>query len=157
MLAILVPLPGLSQVGKGCPWLNIATATSVLKSDEKSPTASLVQGSPGLCSFDYRDAMASRELRITVEQAQDPDQVMKAREGPCRSSASPLQAIGNEAVSCTVSGEGSTSGELIIGRVRDQIFTVRLTTDGRNDPAMVTEAIEDKAHSIAEQIAGALF
>jgi hypothetical protein len=119
--------------------------------------ATLVQGSPALCSFEYHDPTASRELRITVEQAQAPDQFMKTREELCRSTAIPLQAIGNEAAACKVSGEGSSSGELIIGRVRDQIFSVRLTSNANNDRALVVEGLRDKAQNIAEQVAGALF
>jgi hypothetical protein len=152
----MAPLPGRCQGNKGCPWLNVATATGVLRSSETSPMATLAQGSPALCSFQYRDATASRELRITVEQAQAPGQLMKAREGACGSSTAPLKAIGNEAVACKLGAEGSTTGELIIGRVRDQIFTVSVT-GAANDRGVIAEAMGDKTRNIAEQVAGALF
>jgi hypothetical protein len=152
----MAPPPGDCQTNKGCPWLNVATATGVLRSSENSPMATLAQGSPALCSFQYHDATASRELRITVEQAQAPDRLMKAREGACTSRTAPLKTIGNQAVACKVGGDGMTTGELIIGRVRDQIFTVSVT-GAANDRGVVAEAMGDKTRNIAEQVAGALF
>lgn len=157
ILAILIPLTGLGQGSKGCPWLNVATASGVLRSSENSPMATLAQSSAALCSFEYREASVFRQLLITVEQTQNPSLVLKTQEEQCKSKASPLQAIGNEAVACTVRDGGKISGDLIVGRVRDQIFTVKLTTNTENDPSMVAEAIESKTHMIAEQVAGALF
>lgn len=52
----------------------------------------------------------------------------------------PLKAIGNEAYLCPKSHE-------VMGRVRDQVFKVKLTT----------EVWQAKAQEIAEAIAGALF
>src|ERR1700748_509345 len=97
LFGLLAPLPGLCQGNKGCPWLNVATATGALTSDGSS-MATLVEGSSALCRSAYRERTAWRELSITVEQAQDPSQILKTREGPCGSGGTPLRAIGNEAV-----------------------------------------------------------
>jgi hypothetical protein len=56
-----------------------------------------------------------------------------------------------------VDTKGHIYGEQVIGRVRDQIFTVTITTSARRDPSMPREALEEKTRNIAEQVAGALF
>jgi hypothetical protein len=75
----------------------------------------------------------------------------------CSGEASPLQAIGNEAVMCAADIKGQTEGEQVIGRVRDQVFTVTITTSARNDPSMSRDDLKEKTRNIAEQVAGALF
>ena len=119
--------------------------------------ATLSEGSRAACSFVYHDATASRELRITMEQVQDPDQAMTAYKARCSGAASPLQAIGNEAVTCAAETKGQGDGEQVIGRVRDQVFTITITTSARNDPSLSRDALREKTSSIAEQVAGALF
>jgi hypothetical protein len=118
--------------------------------------ATLSEGSRAACSFVYHDGNASRELRITMEQVQDPSQAMTGYKARCSGASSPLQAIGNEAVTCDADTKGQ-DGEQVIGRVRNQIFTVTITTSTRNDPSMSRDALKEKARDIAEQVAGALF
>ena len=74
---------------------------------------------------------------------------MNAYKARCGAGATALRAIGNEA--CAVEIKGQTYGQEVIGRVRDQIFTVTLTTTVPKD------ALQEKARNIAEQVAGALF
>jgi hypothetical protein len=119
--------------------------------------ATLAQGSREACSFVYHDATASRELRITMEQGQDPNQAMASYKAHCSGEASPVQAIGNEAVMCASDIKGQTDGEQVIGRVRDQVFTVAITTSARNDSSMSRDSLKEKTRNIAEQVAGALF
>ena len=78
LFLLLAPRPALCQANAGCPWLNVATASGVLRSSESGTMATLSQGSRAACSFVYHDATASRELRITMEQVQDPNQAMTA-------------------------------------------------------------------------------
>jgi hypothetical protein len=157
IFALLASGPAICQVNTGCPWLNVATASGVLRSSESGPMATLSQGSAAACSFDYHDATASRELRITVDQVKDPGRGLAAYTTQCSGATAPLQAIGNEAVACAVDTKGHTYGEQVIGRVRDQIFTVTMTTNTQNDPSMPREALEEKTRNISEQVAGALF
>lgn len=119
--------------------------------------ATLAQGSKGACTFVYHDSTASRELRITTEEVQDPSRAMASYKARCRGKASPLQAIGNEAVMCAADIKGQPEGEQVIGRVRDQVFTVAITTSARNDPSMSQDELKEKTRNIAEQVAGALF
>ncbi len=119
--------------------------------------ATLAQASAAACSFLYHDATASRELRITVEKVKDPGRGLAAYTTQCSGATTPLQAIGNEAVACAVGTKGHTYGEQVIGRVRDQVFSVTITTSARRDPSMPREALDEKTRNIAEQVAGALF
>ena len=155
LLLLLGPVRAICQVNTGCPWLNVATASGVLKSSESGPMATLAEGSSAACSFDYHDATVSRVLKITVEEVKDPGQAMSAYKARCSAGATPLRAIGNEA--CAAEVKGQTHGVEVIGRVRDQVFTVTVTTSAQHDPFMPREALEEKTRNIAEQVAGALF
>jgi hypothetical protein len=157
LFVLLTPWPALCQANVGCPWLNVATASGALRSSEDGTMATLSQGSREACTFVYHDANASRELRITTEQVQDPGQAMMSYKARCSGESSPLLAIGNEAVMCVADSKGQADGEQVIGRVRDQIFTVTITTSPRNDPSMSRDDLKEKTRNIAEQVAGALF
>ena len=157
-LFVLLAAPtAFCQANVGCPWLNVATASGVLRSSEIGTMATLSEGSRAACDFVYHDGTVSRELRITMQQVQDPTQTMTACKARCNSKASPVPAIGNEAVTCAADTKGQTDGEQVIGRVRDQLFTVTITTSARNDPSMSRDALREKTRNIAEQVAGALF
>ena len=157
LFVLLAPRAVLCQANVGCPWLNVATASGVLRSSESGTMATLSRGSREVCSFIYHDATASRELRITMEQVQDPSQAMTAYKARCSGASSPLQAIGNEAATCAADTKGHADGEQVIGRVRNQVFTVTITTSARNDPSMSRDELKEKASDIAEQVAAALF
>lgn len=155
LFVLLASRPALCQANVGCPWLNVATASGVLRSSDSGTMATLSEGGRAACSFVYHDATASRELKITVEEVKDPSQAISAYKARCGAGASPLQALGNEA--CAAEIEGKTHGQEVIGRVRDQVFTVIITTSTRNDPSMSRDALKEKTRNIAEQVAGALF
>jgi hypothetical protein len=157
LFVVLTPQLALCQANVGCPWLNVATASGVLRSSVDGTMATLSQGSKEACSFLYHDATASRELLITTEQVQDARQAMVSYKARCSGESSPLQAIGNEAVMCAADSKGQGTGEQVIGRVRDQVFTVTITTSARNDSAMSRDDLKEKTRNIAEQVAGALF
>jgi hypothetical protein len=158
LFLLVTPLPALCQGNVGCPWLNVATASGVLRSSDNSGTmAAMSQGSKEACTFLYHDATASRELRITTEEVQDPSQAMTSYKTHCSGEASPLPAIGNEAVMCAADVKGQAAGEQVIGRVRDQVFTVAISTSARNDPSMSGDDLKERTRNIAEQVAGALF
>jgi hypothetical protein len=157
LFVFLALRPALCQSNVGCPWLNVATASGVLESSEGGTMATLSRGSREACSFVYHDAIASRELRITMEQVQDPSQAITSYKTRCSGEASPLQGIGNEAVMCAADTKGQADGEQVIGRVRDQVFTVTITTSARNDTSMSRDALKEKTRNISEQVAGALF
>jgi hypothetical protein len=104
-----------------CPWLNRATAAGFLG----GPVTQVS------CSF----SRGSVELRI--ETGRD----FESYASTCRSDAVPLKAIGSEAIACR--GE---AWEQVVGRVRDQAFLVRITTNDR-----------EKVRKVAEMVAGSMF
>lgn len=156
LFMLLAPWPAVCQRPM-CPWLNLATASGVLRTSATSPMAILSGVSATECHFTYQDSIASRALTITVEQVEDPDREFIAYKNRCVSSATAVRAIGNEAWMCVADAKGQMYGEQVIGRVRDNIFTVVVSTNVRNDPSMPREMLEEKARMIAEQVAGSLF
>jgi hypothetical protein len=56
---------------------------------------------------------------------------------------------------CTANKKGN--GEQIFGRVRDNIFTITITTSAENDPAMSRDIPIERAGLVAEQVSGNLF
>jgi hypothetical protein len=157
LLVLLAPWPAICQMNTGCPWLNVATATGVLRSGEHSPMATLAEGGKAACDFTYHDATASRELKITVEEVASAQQAMTAYKARCGSPTTPLRGIGNEAVTCAVGSRGKSHGQQVIGVVRHQVFTVTVTTSAKKDPIMAREALKEKSRNISEEVAGALF
>jgi hypothetical protein len=69
----------------------------------------------------------------------------------------PLRSIGNEAVVCSIAGQGEQYIERVVGRVRNQAFVVNVSSNTQDDPSMTQGMRHDKAHLVAEQIAGILF
>lgn len=78
-------------------------------------------------------------------------------EKTCGARAETLQAIGNEAVFCASQTPGASASELALGRVRDQVFTIALTTSLKNDRQLTTDALRARLYTAAEQVAGNLF
>lgn len=138
-----------------CPWINKATAFGALGTNEDSPSASVSEISATVCSFSYHAGNVTYELRITVEQVKDPQHTFNAYKTQCGKSGNPLRAIGNEAVMCPADKKGQ--GEQVFGRVRDNVFTITVSTSAKNDPTMPRDTLTEKAGLIAEQVSGNLF
>jgi hypothetical protein len=145
LAAILVPL--MCAADEKCPWLNAATAAGVLGGAVK---ANVTQTA---CEFDRLGGSSGSALRIEVETLGAPRD-FASRAAQCRSGAEALKAIGNEAVACTHSGKKGQVAEQVVGRVRNQAFLVRISTD---DHAATAAGLREKARKIAEQVAGFLF
>lgn len=154
--AFVVLLSATCRADSFCPWITKATAFGALGVGEESPMASVTELNENVCSFAYRDGDMMRELRITVEQAKDPEQLFHSYKVKCRQSENPLRAIGNEAVMCGAANKKG-KGEQVFGRVRDNVFTITITTSAENDPAMSQDVLIEKAGLVAEQVSGNLF
>jgi hypothetical protein len=144
-----------AQAQARCPWLNIATASGVLNGPA---TLALQQPATDdtICVFQYQNQHTVYSLQIEVRAHQDISKGLKSQQSNCTAPGTPLQAIGNEATLCA-DDQRSLHGDAVIGRVRDSIFRVSVSTSARNDPAMPRAALEQKARDVAEQIAGSLF
>ena len=138
-----------------CPWINKATAFGALGTNEDSPSASVSELTPTVCAFSYQAGNITRELRVTVEQAKDPEHAFNTYKAQCGQQGNPLRAIGNEAVMCPTDKKGQ--GEQVFGRVRDNVFTIIVSTSAKNDPTMPRDTLIEKAGLVAEQVSGNLF
>jgi hypothetical protein len=139
-----------------CAWLNDATAAGVLNGNvnldlEAAPDDQTI------CTFtNLRTAKDYSTIRIMVQPLKDTSNAVTPHESQCTSPAVALKAIGNEAVSCSAD-VGYSRGEQVIGRVRDRLFIVTVSSTMAQDPLMTRQLLKDKAHMVAEQLAGALF
>ena len=75
----------------------------------------------------------------------------------CPPKSTPLPAIGNEAVMCSIQDKGDEYVEIVVGRVRDRAFVVSVSSSIQNDPSMTQETRRERASLVAEQVAGILF
>jgi hypothetical protein len=98
-----------------------------------------------------------RTLRITVEIAADPHARLAAIEQGCGADAAPLKAIGNEALICAADDRKAGIGERVLGRVRDQVFTITIVSTLKNDPILSRDILKTRIYTAAEQVAGNLF
>jgi len=94
------------------------------------------------------------EMRIETETMPSPAKDFASYAARCHSAAVPLKAIGNEALACSDDGDAGRLQELVVGRVRDRAFRVRIVT---SDRSAQPSALRDKARKVAEQVAGILF
>lgn len=136
--------------------MNDATASGFLN----GPVTLDLETAPdeqSICTFtNLKTAKDYATLRIVVQPVKDTNNAVKSRESQCTSAPEALKAIGNEAVECSAD-VGYSRGEQVIGRVRDRLFIVTVSSTIVQDPAMSRPLLKEKARNIAEQIAGALF
>ncbi len=145
---MVLAVPAVLGAAENCPWLNAASAGGVLGGEVTTSTMTRGKaGEDGSCSFIRKDGDKVRELSIEVVTMQSATADFSAYKARCHSAASPVNAIGNEAFSCT-----DGTAELVVGRVRDKAFVVRMNSHSASTPAL-----RDKTRNIAEQVAGILF
>jgi len=154
MLAMRIP----AHASNACPWMNEATASGLLGDEAVgSYTAASSTNRRATCRFTQGNGAAVRQLVLEVESTSDATTRVKSMQKACSSAATTLQAIGNEAVVCAADDGKSRLGEFVVGRVRDQMFTIRISSSLKNDPVLTHEALRNRISSAAEQIAGNLF
>ena len=139
-----------------CAWLNEATASGVLN----GPVTLDLETAPddqSICVFtNLKTAKDYASLRVMVQPLKDANKAVASRESLCTSAPVALKGVGNEAVSCSAD-VGYSRGEQVIGRVRDRLFIVTVSSTMAQDPSATRQLLLEKARTIAEQIAGALF
>lgn len=148
--ALIFPRHSLAQ--SGCPWMNDATASGILGEPLKATVSHASQTSEdATCDFTPQHTEANTSLHIAVITMNAPGQQFAAYTRQCGSKATPLKAIGNEAIECTQNTGAGQSVE-VIGRVRNRVFLVKL--DGANIP--LTDELS-KAKDVAEQVSETLY
>jgi hypothetical protein len=156
MLMWLMAVSAFCRAEGHCAWLNDATASGLLNGIVTLDLQTAADDQ-NICVFTYqRSAIDYASLRIMVQPLKNTADAIKSHESLCTSVAVSLKAVGNEAASCSAD-VGYSRGEQVIGRVRDRLFVVTVSSTAGQDPAMTRPLLKDKARSIAEQVAGALF
>jgi hypothetical protein len=153
----LICLPARAYGENNCPWLNEATASGLLGGDATGDFTDATSGHPAVCTFTRLSEGVTRTLRLTVEVATDPQARLTAVAQSCGSDAVPLKAIGNSATVCAADERKGLLGERVIGRVRDQVFTIIFKTTLKGDSTMTRDALKAHIYTAAEQVAGNLF
>lgn len=147
-----------ARAANKCPWLNEATASGLLGG---AATGTYIDeaGRPKACTFTERSAKLVRTLQVSVETVRDPHSRLISMVGATcgLQKASPIQAIGNEAVGCAYDSHNVKRGWHVLGRVRDQIFVISLGSSIKNDPVLTPDMTEMKSETAAAQISGNLF
>lgn len=155
ILAVCIIAPSL-KAENTCPWLNEATASGLLGAQAVGSFLAPA-GQPAVCAFTQQNGGVTRVLRIEVQTVPDASAHLKALEKSCASDAAPLRAIGNEAISCFQADRAGRPIAEVFGRVRDQVFVIRVTTSQKNDPVLTRNDLQRIIGTAAEQVAGNLF
>jgi hypothetical protein len=129
-----------------CPWLTQGTAARMLGGDV-SVAANVSDSGEGDCKF-TREQGSPDTLEIVVS---------KTALSGCPVDSVPLRAIGNEATMCRHAGPHGEVMQMVSSRVRDQHFTVTISSRGQEKTAKVQDAQDEPVARIAEQVAGSLF
>jgi hypothetical protein len=161
LLSLAMLMPSVCRGQSKCPWINEMTAGGIL-GGTVTVTANISGRNDGVCEFTRQEGTAVRQFRISVHIMTEPAKQFPAYLAQCRSKTTPLQAVGNEAVMCSIPGSSihgkkGQYAESVVGRVRDQAFVVSVSSNAENDPSFTTETRREKVNLMAEQVAGILF
>jgi hypothetical protein len=152
----LLGMPATAHAANDCPWLNEATASGLLGGNATGAFTA-ADGQPSVCIFTNRESGVTRILQVTVEIAAEPHTLLTTAARACGADIAPIGAIGNEAMMCSVSEHKGEFGERVVGRVRDQVFTIVLSSTLKEDPILTRDALKIRGYTAAEQVAGNLF
>jgi hypothetical protein len=156
LLGLAMLLPTVCHGQAKCPWINEATARGIL-GGAVTVTIKVSDHGDGVCEFARPQGAAVHQLRISVDIMTDIPKQFPTYLAQCPPKSTPLRAIGNEAVMCSIQGNGDPYAEKVVGRVRDQAFVVSVSSSVRDNPSMTQEMRREKANLVAEQVAGILF
>ncbi|MGA2250258.1 hypothetical protein [Terracidiphilus sp.] len=177
LLAVVVLLiPASAHAANNCPWLTEATVGGLLGGDavgaytagpavttstsatitaDAGPTVRMDQ--PGTCMFTSKGDGGVRELIVTMEVSTDAHAKLAGMMQACGASSQLLQAIGNEAAVCAMDAHKKSVSERVVGRVRNQIFTITIHSTVKDDPVLNTSSLMTRIYTASEQVAGNLF
>ncbi|HMF74906.1 MAG TPA: hypothetical protein VK604_04525 [Bryobacteraceae bacterium] len=155
--AIAFLLPSLCHAQESCPWFNQASAAGVLDS-----AVGLVVTHPDpdhkvdmICDFTSKAGPAARQLRIDVRTKGRAGGDLGLATAKCTAKPVAVNAVGNEALACSLDAKNGQRTEQVAGRMRDRIFVVQIST---NDRAwVVDDELRERTRSVADQVAGNLF
>jgi hypothetical protein len=156
LLGLAMLMPAVCRGQAKCPWINEATARGIL-GGAVTLTAKVSDHGDGFCEFSQQHRAVVHQLRVSVDIMTDIPKQFPTYLAQCPPNSTPLRAIGNEAVMCSIQGKEDQPAERVVGRVRDQAFVVSVSSSVQDDPSMTQEKRREKANLVAEQVAGILF
>lgn len=157
MAASLIALPSLCHAANNCPWINETTASGLLGGDAIGSFSQPSPTEPAVCTFVQTTADGTRTLRIVVEQTPDFLARLESEYKSCGADPAPLTAIGNEARMCDADDRKKLLAERVVGRVRDQVFTITVSSSVKRDSTQSREVLKARIYTAAEQVTGNLF
>jgi hypothetical protein len=157
LAASLVALPNFCHAANNCPWINETTASGLLGGDATGSFSQPSPSQPAVCTFVQTTAEGTHTLRIAVEQTPDFLARLESEYKACGTEPAPLTAIGNEARMCNADDHKKLTAERVVGRVRDQVFTITISSTFKHDDVLTRDALKARAYTAAEQVAGNLF
>lgn len=140
-----------------CPWMNEATASGLLGAQATGTFTPAAATEPASCVFQESGPGAMRTLTITVETSADGPGRIRGLLRQCHGTPGAMRAIGNEAEECETIRPHKLRGELAVGRVREQVFSIAISTTMKNDPVLTPQELENRIATAAEQVAGNLY
>ena len=153
--AYLVLMPTAGHAEQTCAWMNAATAGGFLEGTVTStvtPTSKTTNDMT--CEFVRQEDKVVSKLRIEVVTVANPQDTFASDAAHCGKDPAPIKAVGNEAIVCTRKEKHHETTEHLVGRVRDRIFLLDITS---NAPHPDEAALRDTAGKISQQVAGILF
>lgn len=146
--------PAHAEKSEVCPWMNSATAGGFLQGAVTSNVTRPANKFDATCEFVRHDGKIVVDLRIEVTTMKDTAVEYPSYISKCGTDATPLRAIGNEALVCSLKGKKNQVVEQIVSRVRERAFIVRVSSNASPPEQTV---LREKARQVSEQVAGSLF
>jgi hypothetical protein len=156
-LILLLMFPAMGHAKNNCPWLNEATASGLLGADAVGEFNFASADVPSTCTFTAQDGAVTRTLRIAIVVASDFVADYRSATQKCGASSMPIQAIGNEAIACSADDPKGQPGERVVGRVRNQVFTITMSSNSKSDLVFTHQNLKTRIYIAAELVAGNLF
>ena len=150
-------LPGLARAVNNCPWINEATVSGLLQGEAAGAFVEGSAGQPSTCSFVHKTASGTRMLTIDVQTMQGAHARVDSLAKGCAQPPEILPAIGNEAFICAPEHGKDSLTERVVGRVRDQVFTIVISTAGKADAMLSADGLKSRISIVSEQVSGNLF
>jgi hypothetical protein len=157
LLAAVLAVASRAHAANNCPWLNEATAGGLLGGPAVNTFTDAANGMPAMCHFEEKGSDGLRTLTITVEVKPDAHAKLTAMMHECGATNQLLQAIGNEAAVCAMDTKRKQLSERVVGRVRDQVFTIVIASTLKEDNVLNKDTLMTKIYTASEQVAGSLF
>jgi hypothetical protein len=153
----LLGLPGFAHATNNCPWITEATVSGLLDGPAVGTFNEGSTGQPTTCQFVFKNAGGTRMVAISVEVTPDAHARVMSMAKSCKEPQEVLPAIGNEAYICMTEHGKDAVAERVVGRVRDQFFTILISTSGKGDVILRPQDLKSRISIASEQVSGNLF